>query len=117
VALVMAAAGLYGVIAYTVTQRTQEIGIRMALGAEGRAVVRLVAGEGLRLTIGGMVTGSLAAALVGRAMRGLLFEVSPMDPLTYVMVLMLFAATACAALVIPARRALRVDPLVALRAE
>jgi len=117
VALVMAAAGLYGVIAYTVTQRTQEIGIRMALGAEGRAVVRLVAGEGLRLTIAGMAAGSLAAALVGRAMRGLLFEVSPMDPLTYVLVLMLFAATACAALVIPARRALRVDPLVALRAE
>jgi len=117
VALVMAAAGLYGVIAYTVTQRTQEIGIRMALGAEGRAVVRLVAGEGLRLTIAGMAAGSLAAALVGRAMRGLLFEVSPMDPLTYVLVLMLFAATACAALVIPARRALRLDPLVALRAE
>ena len=117
VALVMAAAGLYGVIAYTVTQRTQEIGIRMALGAEGRAVVRLVAGEGLRLTIAGMAAGSLAAALVGRAMRGLLFEVSPMDPLTYVLVLMLFAVTACAALVIPARRALRLDPLVALRAE
>jgi len=113
----MAAAGLYGVIAYTVTQRTQEIGVRMALGAEGRAVVRLVAAEGLRLTIAGMVAGTLAAALVGRVMRGLLFEVSPVDPLTYVMVLILFAATACAALIIPARRALRVDPLVALRAE
>jgi predicted permease len=117
VALVMAAAGLYGVIAYTVTQRTQEIGVRMALGAEGRAVVRLVAAEGLRLTVAGMIAGTLAAAVVSRVMRGLLFEVSPADPLTYAMVLILFAATACAALIVPARRALRVDPLVALRAE
>jgi len=115
--LLLAAVGTYGMLSYLVTERRREIGIRMALGAEGRAVVRLVAGEGLRLTIAGMAAGSLAAALVGRAMRGLLFEVSPMDPLTYVLVLMLFAATACAALVIPARRALRVDPLVALRAE
>ena len=117
VALVMAAAGLYGVIAYTVTQRTQEIGVRMALGAKGRSVVCLVAAEGLRLTIAGMVAGTLLAAVVGRVMRGLLFEVSPADPITYALVLILFAATACAALIIPARRALRVDPLVALRAE
>jgi predicted permease len=117
VALVMAAAGLYGVIAYTVTQRTQEIGVRMALGAEGRTVVRLVAAEGLRLTVVGMIAGTLAAAIAGRVMRGLLFEVSPADPLTYGLVLILFAATACAALIVPARRALRVDPLVALRAE
>jgi putative ABC transport system permease protein len=117
VALVMAAAGLYGVIAYTVTQRTKEIGVRMALGAEGRAVVRLVAAEGLRLTVAGMIAGTLAAAIVGRVMRGLLFEVSPADPATYAAVLALFAATALAALIIPARRALRVDPLIALRAE
>jgi putative ABC transport system permease protein len=113
----MAAEGLYGVIAYTVTQRTPEIGVRMALGAEGRTVVRLVVAEGLRLTVAGMIVGTVAAAIAGRVMRGLLFEVSPADPVTYAAVLVLFAATACAALVIPARRALRVDPLVALRAE
>ncbi len=94
VALVMAAAGLYGVIAYTVTQRTQEIGVRMALGADPRAVVRLVAAEGLRLTAAGMIAGTLAAAIVSRAMRGMLFDVSPADPLTYGAVLAIFAATA-----------------------
>ena len=117
VALVMAAAGLYGVIAYTVAQRTQEIGVRMALGADPRAVVRLVAAEGLRLTAAGMVAGTLAAAAVSRAMRGMLFDVSPADPTTYALVLVLFAVTACAALVVPARRALSVDPLTALRAD
>jgi putative ABC transport system permease protein len=117
VALVMAAAGLYGVIAYTVAQRTQEIGVRMALGADPGAVVRLVAAEGLRLAAAGMIAGTLAAAVVSRAMRGMLFDVSPADPITYGAVLVLFAATAGAALIIPARRALRVDPLTALRAE
>jgi putative ABC transport system permease protein len=117
VALVMAAVGLYGVIAYTVTQRTQEIGIRMALGADPGAVVRLVAVEGMQLTAAGMVAGTIAAAVVSRAMRGMLFDVSPADPATYGVVLAIFAATACAALIVPARRALRVDPLVALRAE
>ena len=117
VALVMAAAGLYGVIAYTVTQRTQEIGVRMALGADPGAVVRLVAAEGLGITAAGMIAGTVAAALVSRAMRGMLFDVSPADPVTYAAVLVLFALTACAALIVPARRALRVDPLTALRAE
>jgi putative ABC transport system permease protein len=117
VALVMAAAGLYGVIAYTVTQRTQEIGVRMALGAEPSAVVRLVAAEGLRLTAAGMIAGTVAAVIVSRAMQGLLFDVSPADPVTYGAVLGIFAATACAALIIPARRALSVDPLIALRAD
>ena len=117
VALVMAAAGLYGVIACTVAQRTQEIGVRMALGAEPGVVVRLVAAEGLRLTAAGMVAGTLAAVVVSRALRGMLFDVSPADPATYAAVLLLFAATACAALIIPARRALAVDPLAALRAE
>ncbi|HEX3644634.1 MAG TPA: ABC transporter permease [Vicinamibacterales bacterium] len=117
VALLMAAVGLYGVIAYTVTQRTQEIGVRIALGADPSAVVRLVAAEGLRLTAAGMIAGTLAAAVVSRTMRGMLFDVSPADPLTYGAVLVIFTATACAALIVPARRALRVDPLTALRAE
>jgi putative ABC transport system permease protein len=117
VALVMAAAGLYGVISYTVAQRTQEIGVRVALGAEPRAVVRLIAIDGLRLTGIGMAIGTIAALAVGRALRSVLFAVSPADPATYAAVLAIFAATACAALVVPARRALAVDPLTALRAE
>ncbi len=117
VALIMAAAGLYGVIAYTVTQRTQEIGVRMALGADPGAVVRLIAAEGIRLTAAGLVTGTVAAVIVSGAMRSLLFEVSPADPTTYAVVLAMFAATACVALIVPSRRALRVDPLIALRAE
>jgi predicted permease len=117
VALLMAAAGLYGVIAYTVAQRTQEIGVRVALGADPGAVVRLVASEGLRLTAAGMIAGTLAAAAAGQAMRGMLFDVSPADPITYAVVLAIFAATACAALIVPARRALSVDPLIALRSE
>ena len=117
VALVMAAAGLYGVISYTVAQRTQEIGVRVALGAEPRSVIRLVAIDGLRLTAIGMAIGTVAALAVGRALRSVLFAVSPADPATYAAVLAIFAATACAALVVPARRALAVDPLTALRAE
>jgi putative ABC transport system permease protein len=117
VALVMAAAGLYGVISYSVAQRTQEIGVRVTLGAEPRAVVRLVAVDGLRLTAVGMAIGIGAALAGGRALRSVLFGVSATDPVTYAVVVVIFAATACAALVIPARRALGVDPLIALRAE
>jgi ABC-type antimicrobial peptide transport system permease subunit len=117
VALVMAAAGLYGVIAYTVAQRTQEIGVRVALGAAPRSVVRLVAAEGARLTAIGMGVGTAAAVVVSRAMRSLLFGVSPAEPVTYAAVLLVFAATAAAALIVPARRALAVDPLTALRTE
>ena len=77
----------------------------MALGAEPAAVVRLVAAEGLRLTAAGMIAGTVAAVIVSRAMQGLLFDVSPADPVTYAAVLGIFAATACAALIVPARRA------------
>jgi len=115
VALVMAAVGLYGIIAYTVTQRTQEIGVRVALGAEPRSIVRLVAFEGMWLTAAGMVAGTIGAAALSRAMRSVLFDVSPGDPVTYAAVLVLFAVTACTALVVPARRALAVDPITALR--
>ena len=117
VALVMAAAGLYGVIAYTVTQRTQEIGVRMALGADPRAVVRLVAAEGLRLTAAGMIAGTFgAAARQPRDARDAVRCVAG-GSAHLRRVLALFAATACAALIVPAGRALRVDPLTALRAE
>ena len=117
VALVMAAAGLYGVIAYSVAQRTQEIGVRMALGAGAGDVVRLVAREGLAFTAAGMIAGTAMAAAASRALGALLFDLSPADPATYAAVLALFAVVACAALAVPARRALGVDPLTALRAE
>src|SRR5262249_18060856 len=91
VALLLAAAGVYGVIAYTVAQRTTEIGVRVALGADAGAVLRLVAREGLGVTAAGMAAGTVAAAGVSRAMRTLLFNVSPADPVTYAAVLMLFA--------------------------
>jgi predicted permease len=115
VALVMAAAGLYGVIAYTVAQRTREIGVRVALGAAPQSVVRLIAAEGLWLTAIGAAIGTAAAIAVSRAMRSLLFGVSPADPVVYAAVLAMFAAVAAAAVIVPARRALSVDPLVALR--
>jgi len=115
VALVMAAAGLYGVIAYTVVQRTQEIGVRVALGAEPRSIVRLVAFEGMWLTATGMVAGTIGAAAVSRAIRSVLFDISPGDPVIYAAVFVLFIVTAGAALVVPARRALAVDPITALR--
>jgi predicted permease len=117
VALAMAAAGLYGVIAYTVEQRTREIGVRIALGADPRAVLALVAAEGGRLAIAGVALGSVVAAIVARAARGLVFGVSRGDPLIYGAVVVLFMIVAAAACVVPARRALRVDPIVALRAE
>jgi putative ABC transport system permease protein len=116
-ALVMAAAGLYGVVAYSVEQRTREIGVRVALGANPRAVLRLIAAEGVRLTVGGVAAGTAAAVLVSRAMNGLLFGVSAVDPFTYLAVVILFAIVAGIACLVPARRALRVDPLTALRAD
>jgi predicted permease len=117
IALVIAAAGLYGVIAYTVERRTREVGIRMALGASAPSLLALVAAEGLRLVAAGMAIGLVAAAIAGRATQALLVGITATDPLTYLLVVVLFTATACAALILPARRALRVDPLVALRAD
>jgi predicted permease len=116
-ALVIAAAGLYGVIAHTVERRTREVGIRMALGASARSLLALVVSEGLRLVAVGMAIGLVSSVMAARAMQTLLVGITPADPLTYALVVSLFAATACAALIVPARRALRVDPLNALRAE
>jgi putative ABC transport system permease protein len=117
VALVLSAAGLYAVIAYSVARRTSEIGIRIALGADPHAVVRLVAAEGLRLAGIGMAVGTAVAVAGARTLRAMLFDVSTGDPITYAGVLLLFTATAFAAIVVPARRVLRVDPIVAVRAD
>ena len=116
-AFVLAAIGIYGVINYDVTQRTNEIGVRMALGAQPRDVLRLILRKGLLLTLGGVAAGLAGAILLTRFLTGLLFEIKPSDPLTYATVAGLLALVAIAACLIPARRATKVDPLVALRYE
>jgi putative ABC transport system permease protein len=116
-ALLVAAVGLYGVVAYGVTQRMHEMGVRVALGARTRDVLRLVVGEGVRVTVIGIVLGTIAAILAGRFIAALLFRVSPRDPATFVIVGALLLAVAVAASLIPAWRASRVDPLSALRAD
>jgi predicted permease len=116
-ALVLAAIGLYSVIAYTVAQRTQEIGVRIALGARARDVVRLVLGEGVRFAVVGIALGGGVALWASRWVGPLLFSVSPKDPAVYVIVAVVLLATAIVASALPAMRASRVDPNVALRAE
>jgi putative ABC transport system permease protein len=117
IALVLAAVGLYSVLAYTVTQRTGEIGLRMALGAQRRQVVGLVLGSGLRLVAVGLVLGLAAAAATAQLIQSLLFAVEPFDPMIYGGVTLLFAVIAAIACVLPSLRASRIDPLVALRTE
>lgn len=116
-ALVLAAVGVYGVMAYAVTQRTQEFGIRMALGATSEDVLKQVFLEGGRLAGFGLALGVVAALVLTRLMSSLLFDVKPSDPLTLGVAAGLLALVALAACYIPARRATRVDPLVALRYE
>ena len=115
VALLLAAIGIYGVLAYSVTERTQEIGIRMALGAEPSGVVALVVRDGLRVVVPGVVVGLAGALALGQSLAGLVYGVTVRDPLTYAGVAALLGLIALAACAIPARAASRVDPLVALR--
>jgi predicted permease len=116
-ALTLAAVGIYGVISYAVGQRTRELGIRMALGARPWDALRLVLGEGLRLVVAGVAIGLLASLWLTRSLRSLLYEVSPTDPATLALVCVFLIAVAAFACWIPARRASRVDPMVALRTE
>jgi putative ABC transport system permease protein len=116
-ALVLAAVGLYGVMAYTVTERTREIGIRLALGAERGQILLLVLKQGLGLVAVGALLGVGAGWLALRMLTNLLYEVSVVDPLTFVAMPMLLFLVALVACYLPARRAMKVDPLVALRCE
>ena len=114
-ALFLAAIGLYAVMSYSVSQATRELGMRMALGAGARDILRLVFSRGLRLTIAGITVGGVAALLLTRLMRNLLYKVSPRDPAAFGLALIILLAVALLACFLPARRATRVDPVQALR--
>jgi ABC-type antimicrobial peptide transport system permease subunit len=114
-ALLLASVGIYGVMSHLVARRTYEIGVRMALGADRASVIRLVLGRSLRLTILGLALGATSAWAVTRLLASLLFNVSPTDPVTFAGVTGFLLLTAVSAALIPARRASRVDPLVATR--
>jgi putative ABC transport system permease protein len=117
VALLLSAVGIYGVLSWTISERTQELGVRLALGAQPRDAHRLVIGYGMKLTSYGLAGGLLGSLLAGRAMRDLLFGVGGDDPVTFVVITCLLAFTALLACYLPARRATKVDPIVALRHE
>lgn len=115
VALVLATVGIYGVVAYSVTRRGHESSVRIALGARPRDIFSLVVGQGLRLAVVGVAIGLAASLAVGRLLESLLFGVSATDPVTLVTITLLLTAVALAACLTPARRATKVDPIVALR--
>jgi ABC-type antimicrobial peptide transport system permease subunit len=117
IALLLAAVGIYGLMAYAVQQRTQEIGIRMALGANQTKIMQLVLGQGMRLALIGTLVGLGAAFGLTRLLQNFLFGVKPGDPVAYSMVAVVLVAVTLLAAFVPTRRAMRVDPMVALRAE
>lgn len=117
VALTLAAVGIYGMMSFGVRRRTREIGIRIALGAKPGDVLSLVVGQGMRLAVLGLAAGVAAAFVATRVMRGLLYGVSAVDPITFAGITLLLASIALCASWIPARRALATDPTTALRAE
>ncbi len=117
VALFLAAVGLYGVVAYTVSQRTREIGLRMAIGAAPRQVLGMVLGGGMKLALIGVAIGIAGALVLARLVRTMLFDVAPSDPASYALTAIVLLVVAAIACYLPARRAMRVDPLVAMQAE
>jgi putative ABC transport system permease protein len=117
VALLIAAIGVYGVLAYSVNQRTREIGLRMALGAQQSNVLRLIVSEGMMVGLAGIAAGLAGAYALSRALAALLFDVEPRDPLTFATVAAMLIAIALAACLVPAWRGSRIDPIVALREE